>query len=285
MRVVLAAAAVLALAGCGQGLVVEADPAGTPYDGPMHVELDYADRAAVLAASGAAGQALECAGEPHRGGGAAYDSGLIETQDDPPAALENWIEVEGLDLLPKDGYRVERAEDGHVLYSWDVGDRTRVAVVVADHITDYNDDDGWGVEAWAACNPAEWPAATTDELDMQIWTTADGARVPTSEVTSFPGAEHCDWQDITFLWLGTTGDEHRRQAEYLRDTSGEMADFLTTTYDGSATLPEDATDTGWRYDGRQLWLAERPRAAYLVSVEDPTDVERWPASTRRIGCA
>ena len=283
MRVVLAGA-LLMLTGCGQELVVAADPAGTPYDGPMHVEVDYADEASVLAASGAAGKALECAGDPHRGGGASYSSGLIETQDDPPAAFENWMEVEGFDL-PENGYRVERSDEGHVLYSWDLGDRTLVSVVVADHVTDYNDDDGWGVESWAACNPAEWPAETTDALDMQIWTDVDGARVPTTEVTSFPGSEHCDWQRITFLWLGVNGNEDAGFDAYLRDTRGELAEFLTTTYDGSTELPDGATDTGWQHDGRQLWLGTKPRAAYLVSVDDATDVERWPAEKEHIGCA
>ena len=45
--VVLALACLPLLAGCGEDTAVEADPAGTPYDGPMFVELDYRDSVAV----------------------------------------------------------------------------------------------------------------------------------------------------------------------------------------------------------------------------------------------
>jgi hypothetical protein len=51
-------------------LVVEADPAATPYDGPMYVMLDFRDRATAMEASGAARRALVCTGTPYRGGGA-----------------------------------------------------------------------------------------------------------------------------------------------------------------------------------------------------------------------
>jgi hypothetical protein len=48
-------------------------------------------------------------------------------------------------------------------------------------------------------------------------------------------------------------------------------------------LPAGANDTGWRRDGRRLWLTRE--AAYLVDHEDPRDIERWPAATERIACA
>ena len=36
----------------------------------------------------------------------------------------------------------------------------------------------------------------------------------------------------------------------------------------------------------ELWLQPgRPDAAYLVSVDDPKDVERWPAAKDGVGCA
>jgi len=67
--------------------------------------------------------------------------------------------------------------------------------------------------------------------------------------------------------------------------AGELTDLLRTTYDGDANLPKGATDTGFRRDGRELWVGPRRVAAYLVSGEDPQDVERWPAAKKSIACA
>ena len=254
-------ALVLLLTGCGARAASVAEDA-TP-----------ADRAA---------RQLECSGQPAARGAGDYGDGLTEVQDDPTAALENWLDAEGwFATVPTDGYVVEWRHDGRALLSWDVDGRSKIAVVTADNVTDYNGDTGWGVETWAQCDPAEWPEQTTDELGVGIWTTAGGERQPTDRVVSYQGPEHCDWQDITFLHLGG----ERKGDEYLRDTTGELADYLTTTYDGAVALPAHARDTGWRRDGRELWLGEHPRAAYLVSLDDPADVERWPASQQDIGCA
>jgi hypothetical protein len=40
-----------------------------------------------------------------------------------------------------------------------------------------------------------------------------------------------------------------------------------------------------RRDGRQLWIGPGQEAAYLVSLDDAQDVERWPAAKRPIRCA
>jgi hypothetical protein len=289
MRLLVAAVVPLLLfAGCGETVSasdVAADPAGTPYDGPMDVPPDYDDLATPLEASGSAGLALECTGEPRRGGGGDYaDSGLESVQKTPQKALDNWIDEESSEV-PDDGYRVERVDGDRVLLSYDVGDRTKVAAVVRSGITDYNDDTGWGVESWSSCDPAELGADVAEDLGFELWTDADGDLVPTTEVLSFAGSEHCDWQHLTWIRLGVESDVDRDFDEYLGGDDGELADFLSTTSDSSATLPPGAVDTGWQHDGRELWLGEDPRAAYLVSVDDKSDVELWPAVTEHIGCA
>jgi hypothetical protein len=285
---------VLVVAGCGSGprdtspLVVEGGSAVAPYDGPMHVRLDHSDEATVAARSGAAGQALECAGDPYLGGGADYDSGLATVQDSAESALEDlFAEDSGGWVVPTTGYRVERRDDHRVLLSFDVGGRTKVAFVAADEIGDWKHHTGWGIEAWAQCDPAELPASVTDDFWMDVWTDASGSRVPVTTVMSFPGPEHCDWQDITFLRLGEDprGVAPDRVEEYLRDTTGELGRFLDGKFSNHARLPDDAKDTGWRHDGRELWLVPDKSAAFLVSVGDRSDVERWPASTEPIGCA
>jgi hypothetical protein len=262
-------------------MVVHGDPAPSPYDGPMSLPRDHGDEATVLERSGAAGRALECSGDPYAGGGASYDSGLESVQTSAAAALSNLFEADYVGDVPKDGYRVEREDDGRVLLSYDVGAQTKTAFIVSDNIKDFNGDKGWGVEAWAECDLSEFPAKVTDTLGIDVWEDASERRVPVTRIRSFQGAEHCDWQDITFLHLGPDRDGD----EYVRDPRGELAELLRTTYDGSATLPTDATNTGFRRDGRELWLDANHDAAYLVSLKDAKDVERWPASDEPIACA
>jgi hypothetical protein len=232
-------------------------------------------------------RSLECDGPPYGTHGADYDDGLNEVQDNSTDALDNWLDAEAWATgLPTEGYDVEWERDGQALLSWDVGGRTRVAVIADDDVRDYNDDVGWGVRSWARCDPAELPSETTDQLGIGVWEDSSGARVPTTEVVSFQGAEHCDWQDTTWLRLGVASDQDRRYDEYLSgDDGGELAAYLTTSVDHSARLPDDAVDTGWRRDGRKLWIGESPRAAYLVSVDDTSDVELWPATKKPVGCA
>jgi len=151
---------------------------------------------------------------------------------------------------------------------------------MADGIRDYRGEVGWGIVEWADCDPAEFPAEVTDELNVGVWEDASGRRLSVKRVHSFQGAEHCDWTDITFLMIGPG----RERADwYVRDTSGELADFLEGKFNDDATLPDDATSTGWRRDGRELWLGRE--AAYLVAIDDPHDIERWPAAKEPIGCA
>lgn len=290
VRRITAAAAVgvvvlaLSLGGCGllddDSPVVERDPVASPYSGPMQVDASTRDRASVMERSGAAGQALECDYPPSDGGAGDYGDGLESVQNNPADALGNWLDQESVDL-PQTGYVIEREDDGRALLSYDVDGRTKIAVIAAGDIRDYEDDTGWGVESWARCDPAELPAAEDGDSFYDVWTDADGHRVPTSQVRSLPGPEHCDWQDITFLYVGPDPDPQ----QYLRDTTDELADVLRTTYADHAVLPEDTKDTGFQHNGQELWLQPGdPNAAYLVDVEDSSHVERWPA-TKKAGVA
>jgi hypothetical protein len=280
-----AAALLVVLTGCGTSTVVtaETDAPATPYDGPMQVERADEDSPDVMRRGGAAALALECDGEPYNGGGADYLEGdLYELGDTAERALANFLDAEAWAYgLPTEGYRLEREGDSRALFSYDVARRTKVAFVVADGLRNYDDDTGWGVEAWAQCDPAELPDSFSEQADIGVWTDAQGRRVPTTTVKSFQGAEHCDWQEITFI--------HWREADELVQYVGPGArDFrhlLRSTYDAAAALPDDVRDTGYRRDGRRLWLGADGTAAYLVSVADPTEVERWPAAREPILCA
>jgi hypothetical protein len=270
----LGAALVMVVVGCDSGddLVVDGTVPSSPYGGTLNVptkELDEYTPQALRLASGAAGRALECAGEIYLGNGP--DGWSRDDGGDSPE--------EGLKLYfhlfdpgdPRSGYRVERREKDRVLYSYDVDGRTKVAVVVA---KDQQDRPGWGPETSASCDPSELPADWTDSHGYEIWTDRAGERVPTTEVSSGPGDDHCDWREVHFLDLG--------ERRYARDPEGLLEPgTLTAPYDGSAHLPADARDTGYRYGDRQLWLTDDRRTAYVRTADG---VEAWPLLEEHMAC-
>ena len=265
----------LCCAGCGSGgddgsAVDGGRSTAPPYQGPLNAK--------------AAVEALECDGErPFFRATGSYDSGLETVQPSAADAFDNYVDESGIGYrAPVKGYRVEREEAGHALISYDVRDRSKVAVVLADGIRDWNGDVGWGVVAWALCDPAEFPAEVTDELNIGVWQDASGRRVPVTRVRSFQGAEHCSWTDVTFLLIGP---DVRRADWYVRDVSGELIEHLRGEFDTDATVPHGATFTGWSRGGRQLWLGPGKEAAFLVDIDDPGAVERWPAAKEPILCA
>jgi hypothetical protein len=275
MRSVVAITIVLCCAGCGgageSGSAVDGGRStAPPYEGPLNAK--------------AAVAALECDGEtPFFRSTGSYDDGLATVQPSAVEAFDNYVDASGIGYsVPVAGYRVEREEASGALISYDVRDRSKVAVVVAPGIRDWNDQVGWGVVAWAQCDPAEFPAEVTDDLNIGVWEDASGRRIPTTRVRSFQGAEHCSWTDITFLLIGP---DERRADWYVRDASGEFPDYLRGDFDPDATLPTGATFTGWSRGGRRLWLSPDKQAAYLVDINDPRVIERWPAAKEPILCA
>jgi hypothetical protein len=163
-----------------------------------------------------------------------------------------------------------------------VDGRTKVSIFAADGVRDWSGDEGWGVRTWAQCDPSELPPDVTDDLNIGVWEDESSRRVPVTRIHSFQGAEHCSWDDITFLLVGP----EEKADWYVRDTHGnDLSGLLRTTYENVEAIPEGATDTGLRRDGRQLWIGPDQKAAYLVSLDDAQNVERWPAAKRPIRCA
>ncbi|MER5766476.1 hypothetical protein [Streptomyces sp. NPDC001985] len=264
-----------------EGLVVAGEPPASPYGGPLLVrhgnggrEIDNDTPEGMRLLSGAAGRALECEGAIYSGGGgdtwSEGDGGAT-----PEEGLAAFFDMQQPDL-PRYGYRVEAEADGRVLYSFDVKGRTRIAVVVAE---DQPGRPGWGPDTSASCDPAELPAAFTDTRGYEIWTDTDGRRVPVTRVTGYSGAEHCAWEKAHFVELDATTD----RASYARDPEGVLpASMLTSRYDGSAALPDDARDTRYRLGDRELWLAADGSRAY---VRTPAGVEAWPEVKDGMACA
>lgn len=268
MRIPIPIAAVL-VAGCGS--VVDGGRSATPpYDGPLD--------------AGAAVGALECevrdAVQARRG---RLRRSLATVQGSAEAAPGDYMRESGLSFsTPSDNYRVEREQDGLVLFSYEEDGRTKVSIFAADGVRDWSGDHGWGVRSWAQCDPSELPPDVTDDLNIGVWEDESGGRVPVTRIQSFRGSEHCAWTDITFLLVG----REERADWYVRDASGgDFSELLRTTFANEATLPEAATDTGLRRDGRQLWIGPDEEAAYLVSLDEAQDVEGWPAAKQPIRCA
>ncbi len=252
-------------------MVADRSPSATPpYDGRLDAD--------------AAVGALECDGKtPYRRGEHDYGDGLARVKGNAEEALDDFMTESGpIFSTPSEGYAVERDQGGRVLFSYDVDGRTKVAMFAADGVRDWDHDEGWGIRAWAQCDPSELPAEVTDDLGIGIWEDSSGRRAPITRIQSFQGAEHCSWTEITFLLVGP----ERRADWYVRDPNGgDFSELLHGTFSAAATVPAGATDTGLRRDGRQLWIGPGERAAYLVSADDAEDVERWPAAKEDIGCA
>ncbi|MEU6595445.1 hypothetical protein ABZ923_40670 [Streptomyces sp. NPDC046881] len=275
--VAVAALTAVAVAGCDDGprpdLVVKGSPPASAYSGPLYVptqELDGHSPKAMRLASGAAGRALECDGEIFDGSGpdgwSRSDGGAT-----PAEGLALYFDMAQPEL-PDHGYRVEREEPDRVLYSYDVGGRTKVAVVVA---KDQKDRPGWGPETDAGCDPAELPESFTATTDWQIWTDRTGRRVPVTRLHSAPGPGHCGWQSADFLAL-----DDRTYARDPDDVLGRDG-LLRAPYRENVRMPADARDTGYHHRGRRLWLTADKATAY---VRTDRGVEAWPLVEDGVGC-
>jgi hypothetical protein len=273
MRTVAVAALVVLTAGCGPEVVVGGESVDAPYDGPLHVAVSEPDHPDVLVRSGAAGQALECAGAPYLGD-TGRNAGVGGGHDSAVDAVEEFVRDASW-TVPPAGYRVEREAGDRVLFSFDVDGRTKVAVIVADGLTDTLDRTGWGVETFALCNPAEFPAPVTDELGINVWSNDQGDRVPTTTISSGRGPEHCDWDSATFL--------HLDDRTFAKDPDDVLPpEWFQLTYDDDVSLPPDARDTGYRLERQRLFLAVDGSAAFIVTEQG---AERWPATAETPACA
>ncbi|MFF2166176.1 hypothetical protein ACFVWP_36605 [Streptomyces sp. NPDC058175] len=255
-----------------EGLVVTGSSPAVPYRGPLKAKAPDVDGDEDnVQGGGASVLALECAGKPYQGGGGDDGWGASDGADSPDEALNALVADEFSRSLPRRGYRVEREAGRRVLYSYDVGGRTRVAVIVA---KDAPRRPGWGLETYAQCDPSEFARRDRAHLDIRVWEDRQGRPVPASEIFSASGPEHCDWQSAEFLHLG--------DRQYLRDPEHALPrELLHSSYAPRTRLPDGATDTGYRDGRRRLWLSADRSDAY---VRAGGVVERWPGAIEPIGC-
>lgn len=224
--------------------------------------------------AGAVADHVDCAHGVWQGGWSA-DFGPLGGGSNPDAALAAMLDDDVLGL-PVDHLGAVGRDRGRVLYTYEVGGKPKIAVVVADSASaELGSEHRWEVEAFASCDPAEFDPSTDDELAMEIWQDASGTRIPTSVIVSSRGPEHCDWESVTFLTLDGVG--------YVRDPGRVLGtEGFVSLFDDDAELPSDAVDTGYRRDGRRLWLSSDRAIAYVVA---DGVVEAWPSSTEQFACA
>lgn len=233
-----------------------------------------ADDADPAVRAGAVANFVDCEYGVWQGGWTA-DYGPLGSGPSPDAALATALRERVL-ALPDQGFVAAGRDEGRVVYTYDVAGRSKAAVIVADSATmDIVTADDWGVEAFASCDPAEFDVPGQEAFPMTVWQDADGNGVPTSSVTSYRGPEHCEWESVTYLALD--GEQYISDPEQVFDGRDFVAPF-----DADAELPPDAIDTGYRRDGRHLWLSSDRTIAYVVT---DSSTEAWPSSTDDFFCA
>ncbi len=270
------------LGGCGGATVVTSgepavvssagDGAAVPvlnlFEDPVPDHPDPARRA------GAASNFIEC----EHGiwdGGWSEDFGPPGSGPDPEAALAAFL-GDGLFAVPRAGFAFAGTDDSRRLFTYTNDGAPKVAIIVVDGTEVALDGaDGWIVETFASCDPAELDPSVDEDLPFEIWTDVGGRRVPVGTVSSASGPSHCDWESVTFLRLYDTS--------YVRDPDGLLIDDAGIgPFEADVQLPADATDTGYRRDGRELWIAADRSTAYIVTADR---VEAWPSPVHVFGCA
>jgi hypothetical protein len=121
------------------------------------------------------------------------------------------------------------------------------------------------------------------------WTDRRGREVREDVISTYEGAEHCEWDSAVFLhvgWpLGRAARDASEARQYIRDPEGLFEDEVRLPFDDDAALPRHAEYTGYHLGDVELWLSptDAAKAVYLV---DDGDVERWTRPRREsIACA
>ena len=167
-----------------------------------------------------------------------------------------------------------KQEQDRVLYVLEVGGVRKQAVIVRDGpATDGAGGDGWYVESWAHCDYSELPESFADSIGLQIWSDASGRPVPTSTIESWLGPEHCDWQSMTFLSLGS-----RPTSETRCRTSPTTSRSPTRPRAAAAGCPRHGLRAG-----RPAAVAVPGRQRAFVGTTE--EVEVWPRAVQELGCA
>ncbi|MEO6714710.1 MAG: hypothetical protein ABIM89_14960 [Mycobacteriales bacterium] len=115
-------------------------------------------------------------------------------------------------------------------------------------------------------------AAGCGRGNPELLTDANGKRVTEGIASLRHGPAHCEWESATFVYF--------EGQQYIADPDGKIG-ASTAGYERRASLPTDATDTGYRSGRTRLYVAADKAAVYLVH---GSAAERLPVVTPMVGC-
>lgn len=236
---------------------------------------------------------LDCDGKPHAFGDLVENHMRPGGGPTPQAVFDFWIAGPGFGLgnewgIPINGYEEPIREGDRYLYLYRVGTEVKVVVVISPRVADMarGIDGTVGPQPFATdevrmCDGAEYGPQAEFGHGERVWANGEGMIL-----VDWPGSEHCGWQAARFLnipdplpfWGSVqTGNDY-----WSDPTNALPAGMLLAPYDADADMPLDATDSGYRHDDLELWLAPDDRAVYLVG---PDQVELWPVADPNFGCS
>jgi hypothetical protein len=208
--------------------------------------------------------ALDCDGPPSSFG-ANGPPGETTESGTPELALDRYLRgTQSFGLpVPIEGFAERQTLTKAVLFAYDVGGRTRAAIVVS-RLPNLVATP-WIVSSVASCDPSEFDPATPLGVRITIWTDEAGNRVPTTILR-----EQADCYDGTQLTV-------RGRLFVWDPNNGEFGAYdpgtLEGTFEDVSGIPGTAVDTGFRDGRRQLFLRADGRAALVASGRI---VQRWP---------
>ncbi|MGQ0847055.1 MAG: hypothetical protein ACT4QF_23295 [Sporichthyaceae bacterium] len=296
LAVVVAAAALLAPEGpsTARDVVVPASDAPAPQTDFSYVIVkplveSKKDIEAPIVLPARARELLECLPSERRN--LVGESPRTEPASQAQDALGGFVRAERAIEVPKARWREAGAGSGEILYTVRAQQRLVGAVVVA------NGAEGWTVRSFGFCSKNWRDTSYLAGPLPEVWTTVDGTVAQPEKVSSYIGAGHCNHQSVVSLTIngGRSLDTPGRRS-FARDPEGLLLRLWLESgkptneyyrgwadaqrgFDAHATLPEDATDTGFRRGGVALWTAGD--AAYLVGGDR---TERWAEVGQGPGC-
>jgi hypothetical protein len=212
---------------------------------------------------------LDCDGPPSAMGGIG-PFGVVTLGDTPEAALASWLEAPVF-VVPVNNWAPYRTAGDRTVFVYRSADRIKVAAVFSAERTEVGEGIFTLVEL-RACEEREFGPDAVFTDDDRVWANEAGAILREQG-----GPAHCGWEEVRFLRIPEGAVSH----QYIGDPLGIMPPAaLDEPYDGDATLPADATASGYRNGDLELWFVPDGRAVFVVGSDR---VELWPRSG--VGCA
>jgi len=130
-------------------------------------------------------------------------------------------------------------------------------------------------------SPTDLSSEPADWLDYGTylrWTYGEGCLVRIDVISHHQGAAHCDWEQMQWITIGKPlgrsieDDSAENIGRYLWDPRGVLPDGPFGAEIERTDLPESASDTGFRRNGRELWLDESDESVMYVVVGDTVQI-------------